>query len=215
MSNDEFILGQGLGHQLELAFRRNGWSAADVHTICAGDILGRIRKQMLRSAEPLPALNGILDRGPLFHPWKTIIVGTRTADEVIRALLDDEYGVDEEAQVILRASSFAVEPTQVNLANLTHRDLGYEDGEIPHYAIASRRIRHMGFELCTPEMAAELRLLNFDDQNDRLTLMAMIPIEGQILEQYLNDREGKLELGMFQIDDGATWERTDYICIIP
>lgn len=216
MQNDEFILGQGLGHQLELAFRRNGWSTADVHALCKGDLLARLRQQMLKPAEPIGTLSGILERNPLFEPWKTITIGTRTADELIRALLDEEYVVDDEAQKILREASFATQQTEVTLVNLTHKDLGYEDGEIPHYSIVCRHIRHLGFSLCTPEIAATLRLLTFDDQNQRpVTFMAMAAVEGKFFEQYLNDEEGSLQLYTQDVSEVDGISEIDFVCVIP
>lgn len=215
MRNDEFVLGQGAGHMLELAFRRNGWTLAEVHALSSGDLLGRLRKLMLEPAEPAALLKNTLKRGPLFQPWKTIDIGVHTADEVIQLLLDQGYPVDTMAQTVLRDSVFAAEPTQAHLANLSHLDLGFEDGEIPHFTIVRRRIKYMGFELCTPEIAAELRLINFDDQDAGITLMAMDAVEEHILEQYFNEMDGELELYSQNINEIDNYNEVNYICVIP
>lgn len=216
MLNDEFILGQGLGHQLELAFRRNGWTTADVHTLCGGDLLGRLRKQMLKPAEPVVSLQGTLDRNPLFKVWKTITIGTRTAEEIIQALLDEHYRVDENSLKVLRASTFETAPTQVNLAILSHTDLGYDNGKLPHFSVICRRIQRLGFELCTPEMAAELRLLNYDDQEEFPdTYVAMRAIEGLVMYHYQSEDYGTLNLSASDINGASDYETMSYICVIP
>lgn len=39
---DTFVMGQGLGHQLEMAFDRNGWTKADVQKLKEGDKLAQV-----------------------------------------------------------------------------------------------------------------------------------------------------------------------------
>lgn len=42
MSNDTFALSIGQAQQLEFAFQRNSWTAADVHKLCSEYTLGRV-----------------------------------------------------------------------------------------------------------------------------------------------------------------------------
>jgi hypothetical protein len=43
MSNDQFALSIGQAQQLEFAFSRNDWTPADVHKLCEGETLGRVK----------------------------------------------------------------------------------------------------------------------------------------------------------------------------
>lgn len=43
MSNDQFALSIGQAQQLEFALNRNGWTSADVHKLCEGETLGRVK----------------------------------------------------------------------------------------------------------------------------------------------------------------------------
>lgn len=214
MNNDEVILTPGIIIELERSLQRNGWKRNDVHTICGGDLLGRMRKHMVKPAKPVASLKGALDRGPLFKPWKTITIGKRrSVDELLNALRDDEYEVYEEAADLLRQTTLEKVERQVNLAVLSLEDLNTE--EPLHHSIMCRRIRHMGFELCTAEMIAELRL-NFDDQEDLITLSAMTPVGGRILEPYLDNDEGKLVLSIQEQGECDNFNgAVDYICVIP
>ena len=40
--SDEFEMGQGLGHHLEMGFARNGWTKADVNKLGQGDLLAHV-----------------------------------------------------------------------------------------------------------------------------------------------------------------------------
>ncbi|HAU66637.1 MAG: hypothetical protein UT30_C0011G0036 [Candidatus Uhrbacteria bacterium GW2011_GWF2_39_13] len=40
--NDQFKMGQGLGHHLEIAFARNNWTEADVNKLGQGDLLAEV-----------------------------------------------------------------------------------------------------------------------------------------------------------------------------
>ncbi len=217
MKNDEFILTQGLGQQLEFAFRRNGWDAGQVHKLCEGDRLGLIRQFMLQPNEPPSDLSGTLKRNPLFVPWKTITIGRRkSVDDLLQALKQEAYPVWPSAEAILRHPDviLATEETRVNLALLNGRDLGLD--EHLHYSIMRRRMIRMGFKLCTPEMAAELRLV-WDDQEEIRTVVAMEPIDGDVLDMNLDNDKGELELASSHVNElaGYSADCLQYICVIP
>jgi DNA-directed RNA polymerase alpha subunit len=40
---DTFVMSVGQAHELQTAFRRNGWSASEVKKLCQGDILARVK----------------------------------------------------------------------------------------------------------------------------------------------------------------------------
>lgn len=216
MKNDEFILTQGLGQQLEFAFRRNNWDAAQVHRLCQGDILGRVRHHMLQPDEP-HSLANTLERNPIFIPWKTITIGKRrSVDELLQALADDNYPVWPEAEAMLRHPDvvLATQETEIRIARLTISDFGLED--YLHFSIMRRRMKKMGFELCTAEMAAELRLV-CDDQEDIATMIAMKPINDMVLSLRLDDEKGELELSCQEVVElnNYTPGFLEYICVIP
>lgn len=217
MKNDEFTLTQGLGQQLEFAFRRNGWDAGQVHKLCEGDRLSLIRQFMLQPNEPPSDLKGTLEQNPLFVPWKTITIGKRkSVDELIQTLKDDDYDLSEAAENILRdpGNVLATSVTEIKLAKLTLRYFGLY--QYLHYSIMCRRIRKMGFQLCTPEMAAELRL-EFDDQEDMVIVMSMEAVGGNVLDQDLDDYEGRLSLSTYEASElgGYTPGCVEFICVIP
>ena len=64
---DKFILSQGQGHELEMAFGRNGWTNADVKKLCGGDLLAQILRVVreerghdtIRECDPQAGANGI------------------------------------------------------------------------------------------------------------------------------------------------------------
>jgi hypothetical protein len=216
MENDKFILTQGLGQQLEFAFRRNGWDAAQVHTLCQGDLLGLVRQFMLKPNDPPADLRHTLNQNPLFVPWKTITIGKRRSmEELINALVEEKYPIECALKLLRHPSiTLAKVETEVHLAKLTLENFGFTD--YLNYTAMCRRLKKMGFELGTAEIAAELRL-NFDEQEDMGTVMAMEPIDGEVLDLYLDDDEGSLELFAEEISDYKNYSPgcLEYVCVIP
>lgn len=216
MENDKFVLTQGQGQQLEFAFRRNGWTEAQVHQLCKGDLLGLVRQFMLKPSNPPAALRHTLDQNPLFVPWKTITIGKRRSmDELIQALEADKYGIEHALKLLRHPGiTLATTETEVHLAKLTLEDFGFSN--YLNYAGMCRRLKKMGFELGTAEMAAELRL-NFDEQEDMAMVMAMEPIDGEVLDLYLDDENGNLELYGQEVDEYRRYTPgcLEYICVIP
>lgn len=60
MSNDEFVLGAGQAHELELAFRRTGWSNGEVKVLSMGNNLQQVREFVLGRAE-LKVVKRVID----------------------------------------------------------------------------------------------------------------------------------------------------------
>lgn len=59
---DKFTLTVGQAHDLEMAFRRNGWTAADVKRLSEGDLLTKVLWRVKRAGVNIPAEMTIGDR---------------------------------------------------------------------------------------------------------------------------------------------------------
>jgi len=71
---DEFVLSVGQAHELEHAFRRNGWNASDVKVLSIGKNLTQVREFILGRAEIKPQ-ETIPEPPPLFlEPVGTITI---------------------------------------------------------------------------------------------------------------------------------------------
>ena len=57
---DKFEMGQGLGHHLEVAFNRNGWTKADVNKLGQGDLLAEILK-VVRNLATVQSIKHLVD----------------------------------------------------------------------------------------------------------------------------------------------------------
>gem|GEM_PF-6650528 len=170
---------------------------------------------MLKPNNPPDGLKHTLDQNPLFVPWKTITIGKRrSVDELIGALKADNYPVKNALSVLRHPSVvLATTETEVHLAKLSLKDFGFQD----HLSFSSmcRRLKKMGFGLGTAEMAAELRF-EFDEQG-ATAVMAMEPVNGEVLDLYLDEEAGVLELYAQEAEEymGYAPDCLDYICVIP
>lgn len=67
---DSFALSIGQAQQLEFAFQRNGWTAADVHRLCQGEVLASVKEFL--NQKPNPSLFLIED---VFTPERCMELG--------------------------------------------------------------------------------------------------------------------------------------------
>lgn len=137
--SDEFVLGVGQAHELEHAFRRNGWSAAEVKVLSMGNNLTPVREFILGRAEI--KLREMAPEPPqqLLEPVGTITIPALLGRFSVREKFVVNYG--RKAKLGVRIASLgdnfkdwfgdvAEEPTAeavVSYAQLTHSEL---DGPI-------------------------------------------------------------------------------------
>lgn len=66
--NNELIIGQGLGHQLEQAFARNGWTKEQVNSASGGEFLGNVRLVLEEKAK-IVLIGSPVPTAPASGPW--------------------------------------------------------------------------------------------------------------------------------------------------
>lgn len=87
----EFVLSAGQAHQLELAFRRCNWTAADVQRLCKDATLSEVKNFLLREmADEALRENGSKHVRDVFTPERAMQMGyaPKIAARVVRALTE-------------------------------------------------------------------------------------------------------------------------------
>jgi hypothetical protein len=138
--------------------------------------------------------------------WKTISLGTFTsANALIDALDEARVAIGEMADEALHRPAFTVTKfkSDVQLVVLSAAQLGGLDGAVRSEILA--RGRRLGFELCSPEAAAQLRLQYADQPVGEFLDIAMEPIAtyagARISFSVANGGEGLMLIGYAVAED--------------
>jgi hypothetical protein len=110
--------------------------------------------------------------------WKTVSLGTFASTHGLMSALDDaRVAVGDLADEAMHRPAFTVTKTKSDLAVvvLSAGQLGIGDAD-PSWHDILARARRLGFDLCPPEVAAQLRLQYLDQPAGEYLDVAMEPI---------------------------------------
>lgn len=111
-------------------------------------------------------------------PWKTISLGTYASTNAMFKALDDrvDIHIGDLAEEILHRPTFTISKSKIDvqLVVLSVRQLS--SGKQSSLAAIYARARKLGYELCPPEVAVQLRLQYYDQTAGESLDIAMEPI---------------------------------------
>ena len=110
-----------------------------------------------------------------FKTWKIVKLGIhKSVKNLSRALTDSEFPIGNCAARILKKTSLATAETEIELVNVSVRDLGFEKSatRVQIYA----RATEYGLNPVPPEVGPQLRLQYSDQPLGEWVLMGMKPI---------------------------------------
>lgn len=194
MSSDEFTMSVGLAHELEMAFRRNGWSAEEVNRLSEGDTLGKVRRKLFFN-------------NPDLSPWKTVEIGTHTS---VESFLTHLYPcVTGWARDVMNQPEFTLadEREEIDLVVITPRDLGFRKGAQYDEIVDRATSEEYGLKQPTAEVAPQLRI-DYKDQPKSQLVVAHEPIAGSggrwcllvVSGRVLRVRRGRVRKGIWSSD---------------
>ncbi len=110
-----------------------------------------------------------------FPTWKTVKLGThQNVKELSQALTSRGFRIGDYAADILKRTPLAQTETEIELVQVTGRDLGFRKATRRDKIYA--RAQELGLDLVPAEVGPELRLVYSDQPMNEWVLMGMEPI---------------------------------------
>lgn len=182
--NNNLILGAGQSHELELAFRRNGWTNADIKALSEGGILGEVLEVIKKRAQIVYSEH-LIDKKVL-PKWTevnnricfTVTSNGKTGPEWIERLKAQGSRVTRCAESMLRSESF--KPTN----GVTYEVVVLKGKSFASHNLVNKKIRAKAAELKliapNAEVACLIRELFTDDDLKAMGLWCIVTMHEPI-----------------------------------
>lgn len=159
--SDKFVLSQGLGHELETAFGRTGWSSREVKELTQGDCLAQIRNLLNGTMKVVPSKP--------FPIWKTVKLPVyRDARAIREACKDSDIDIRNKAGYeLFDKISLVKHEQEIDLVAVSAFDLGFFEHGFREDGVPMGEVRDRGLELqlmsVPGQTAADLLIQSGDD----------------------------------------------------
>jgi hypothetical protein len=155
------------------------------------EVMKRVAQGIIPFRSSMSALQAIIEGRSYILPswdfpiWRTLTIGSKSADRLLSELREAEREVSGQAKDIMSKPSFTtlVEPTEVELVRIKVRDLGFTERPTTHELLNGERLASFGLDPCPAEVGPHLAIVYEDqpwDEHLRVVMESICTSDGYL-----------------------------------